>query len=297
MNVLITGASSGFGKETAIALAESGHTIFAAMRCLQGKNESSATQLLELSATLSGQIIPIEMDVSSDKSVEKAVSAVLSQITGSLDVVINNAGVYLGGLNETISLPQVEQMFNINVFGAVRVMRIVLPTFRQQGKGTIINVTSSMSKLVLPLSGLYTASKAALEALSESYAYELAPLGIETLILQPGSFNTGIMNKSPRPDDGEKSSGYSETLNQAERMNQQYVNLVEDSFINNSPRLVAGSIVDLLAIPYGERPLRTLVDPSGLGEQVKVLNSHIEQSQQTFLRSVGCENMIQIQGA
>ncbi|MCG7585574.1 SDR family oxidoreductase [Photobacterium sp. OFAV2-7] len=297
MNVLITGASSGFGKETAIALAESGHTIFAAMRSLQGKNKNSADHLLELSATLTGQIIPIEMDVSSDKSVEKAVSAVLSQITGSLDVVINNAGVYIGGLNETISLPQVEQTFNVNLLGAVRVMRTVLPTFRQQGKGTIINVTSSLSKLVLPLSGLYTASKAALEALSESYAYELAPLGIETLILQPGSFNTGIMNKSQRPDDGEKSSGYCETLNQAERISQQYINLVKDSFINNSPRFVADSIVDLLAIPYGERPFRTLVDPSGLGEQVKVLNSHIEQSQQTFMQSVGCENMMQIKGA
>ncbi|MCW8331394.1 SDR family oxidoreductase [Photobacterium sp. SDRW27] len=297
MNILITGGSSGFGREMAIVLAQSGHNVFAAMRCMSGKNRASAETLLELSANLEGQIIPIDMDVTSDASVDEGVSLVLSQLVGSLDVVINNAGTYIGGLNESIDSSQVAQTFDVNVLGVVRVMRAVLPTLRQQKNGTIINVTSSVSKLVLPLSGVYTASKAALETLTESYAYELAPLGIETLILQPGSFNTGIMNKSPGPDDIERSMGYSQTLNQTDQMVQRYMNLVKNSYFNNTPKLVADSVANLLEQPYGKRPFRTLVDPSELGEQVSGLNSKIEQSQLQFLQSVDCENLMTIERA
>ncbi|MCL1059250.1 SDR family oxidoreductase [Shewanella gelidimarina] len=297
MNILITGTSSGFGREMAIALAQSGHRVYAAMRCLKGKNNTSAAAFMDLSETLEGQIIPLEMDVTSDASVENALVTVANDLSGTLDVVINNAGCYIGGLNETFTSSQVQQMFDTNLLGPLRVMRAVLPTIRQQGKGTIINVTSSLSNFVLPLSGLYTASKTALETVTESYAYELAPLGIETLIVQPGAFNTGIMEKSHAPDESERASGYGATLNQTENMIQQFMALVQDSFFNNSPKMVADSVVALLERPYGSRPFRTLVDPSVLGGQVAMLNDQLEHAQQTFLKSVNIEHMANIQEA
>ncbi|MEH6453588.1 MAG: SDR family oxidoreductase [Psychromonas sp.] len=294
MNILITGTSSGFGREITIALAQSGHRVYAAMRCIKGKNKASAEVFVGLSDSLEGQIIPLEMDVTSDDSVEDAVTTVLDDLSGTLDVVINNAGCYIGGLNETFSSSQVQHMFDINLLGPLRVMRAVLPTIRQQGKGTIINITSSLSKFVLPLSGLYTASKTALETVTESYAYELAPLGIEVLIVQPGSFNTGIMDKSPGPDESERASGYGATLNQTENMIQRYMALVQDSFFNSSAKVVAESVVALLERSYGSRPFRTIVDPSSLGEQVALLNDHIENAQHKFLCSVNIEQMANI---
>ncbi len=291
MNILVTGTSSGFGKEMAIALAQSGHNVYAGMRCIKGRNKSSAEALIKKSFSLTGQIIPLEMDVTNDDSVENAITKILNDLNGTLDVVINNAGIYIGGLNETFSLSQIQQMFDVNLYGPLRVMRAVLPTIRQQGKGTIINVTSSLSKFVLPLSGLYTSSKVALETATESYAYELAPEGIEALIIQPGSFNTGIMEKSFSPDESGRGSGYGATLNQTETMIQQYMALVQDSFFNNSPKLVADSVVNLLQQPYGSRPFRTLIDPSGLGTQVEELNDNIKKSQHNFLKSVGIDQM------
>jgi NAD(P)-dependent dehydrogenase (short-subunit alcohol dehydrogenase family) len=297
MNILITGTSSGFGREMVIALAQSGHRVYAAMRCLKGKNNISAAAFTDLSEKLEGQIIPLEMDVTSDASVENALVTVANDLSGTLDVVINNAGCYIGGLNETFTSSQVQQMFDTNLLGPLRVMRAVLPMIRQQGKGTIINVTSSLSKFVLPLSGLYTASKTALETVTESYAYELAPLGIETLIVQPGAFNTGIMEKSHGPDESERASGYGATLNQTENMIQQFMALVQESFFNNSPKMVADSVVALLERPYGSRPFRTLVDPSALGGQVAMLNEQLEHAQHKFLQSVNIEHMANIQEA
>ncbi|MDB1123412.1 SDR family oxidoreductase [Vibrio algarum] len=294
MNILITGTSSGFGKEMTIALATLGHSVYAGMRGIQDKNQSSADELKALSATLHGQIIPLEIDVTNDESVEEAVSTVLANQAGILDVVINNAGSFVGGLNEAFTVSQGQDMFNVNTFGPLRVMRAVLPTLREQGKGTIINVTSSANKFPMPGSGNYVASKAALESLTESYAYELAPLGIEVLIFQPGAFNTGIMAKGTGPEDVERVNGYGKTLACMEPMMPAFMALIEDTWVNNSPTMISDAIVELLEIPYGKRPLRTMVDPSGLGNQTDSVNKYFEQAQKQFLQSIKIDQMAKV---
>ncbi|UWP89151.1 SDR family NAD(P)-dependent oxidoreductase [Aliiroseovarius crassostreae] len=285
MNILITGASSGFGKEMAVKLAEAGHTVFAGMRALKGRNAVAAA---ELGAT-AGQIVPIELDVSSDASVDTGIAQLMADLDGPLDVVINNAGIYVGGLNETISAARFQNMLNVNVLGPVRVLRAVLPNMRARGSGTVISITSDMSRFALPMSGLYTASKAALEMVAETYALELAPLGLESLIVQPGAFDTGIMQKSPSTEEPERIGGYTPTLAQTQSMAGRYMALAQKSFVEASPAMVADAIVDLLNLPYGHRPLRTVVDPSVLGAQAQAMNAAIASAQEAFLGALGVD--------
>lgn len=285
MNILITGASSGFGKEMAVTLAGAGHTVFAGMRAVKGRNASVAA---ELGAAV-GRITPIELDVSTDAGVDAGIAQVMAELDGPLDVVINNAGTYIGGLNETISAARFQNMLNVNVLGPVRVMRAVLPNMRAQGFGTVINVTSDMSRFALPMSGLYTASKAALEMVAETYALELAPLGLESLIVQPGAFNTGIMQKSPPVEEPERMGGYGPTLAQVQGMAESFMALSQESFVDASPAMVADAVVKLLDLPYGQRPLRTVVDPSAHGARANGLNTAIASEQKAFLRALGAD--------
>lgn len=283
MNILITGASSGFGNEMAAALANAGHTVFAGMRALHGKNSNVALEL----RSGPGKIEPFELDVSTDSSVDAGIAHVLSALEGPLDVVINNAGVYIGGLNETVSSGRVQDLLNVNVVGAVRVMRAVLPNMREQGCGTLISITSGMSRYALPMSGLYAASKSALEVIAETYALELAPLGLESLIVQPGAFNTGIMQRSALVEEPERMVGYSATLGEVKAMSERYMALAKSSFFEASPALVAESVLELLNQPYGQRPMRTVVDPSQLGVLTSAMNEAISTQQSALLEALG----------
>jgi len=285
MNILITGASSGFGKEMAVLLAGAGHTVFAGMRALKGRNATAAAELV----AAAGQIEPIELDVSTDADVDAGVARLMADLDGPLDVVINNAGTYVGGLNETISAVRFQNMLNVNVLGPVRVLRAVLPNMRAQGSGTVISITSDMSRLALPMSGFYTASKAALEMVAETYALELAPLGLESLIVQPGAFDTGIMQKSPASGEPERMGGYGPTLAQAQTMAGRYMTLVQESFVEASPAMVAEAVIELLNLPYGRRPLRTVVDSSALGTRAETLNAAIASEQEAFLGALSAD--------
>lgn len=218
MNIFITGANSGFGREMTIALANAGHRVFAGIRALEGRNASAASELIQTNTSTSGAIEPVEIDVASDMSVDTAISEVLARTDGALDLVINNAGQYLGGLNETLSVAQVENMTNVNFLGPLPILRAVLPHLRARGRGTVITVTSDVSRLVLPGSGLYAATKSALGTAAESYAMELAPLGIESLIVQPGAFDTGIMQKAPASNGAARMTGYGPTLGHLQKM-------------------------------------------------------------------------------
>lgn len=289
MNILITGSSSGFGKEMAIKLAKAGHVVFAGMRNIEGRNATTANSLRAVSSQLDGQIKPVELDVSTDAAVDTGVASVFSALDGPLDVVINNAGLYVGGLNETISVMQVQNMLNVNVLGALRVTRAALPNMRAHGRGTLISITSDVSRFSLPMSGLYTATKAALETIAETYAYELGPIGLESLIIQPGAFNTGIMQKASPISEPERMSGYGPTLEKAQAMADNFMALVQENFADGGPSMVADAVVNLLEQPYGKRPLRTVVDPSPIGEHARQMNTAISSKQSAFLRALDSE--------
>lgn len=177
--ILITGASSGIGRACAEHLRERGYRVFGASRH---------------PAPHAG-IVPVEMDVDDDAAVQRGVAQVLAE-AGRLDVVVNNAGYALAGAVEDTSIEEAQAQFNTNFFGVLRVTRAVLPAMRRQGAGLIVNIGSIGGTLGLPFQGLYSASKAALEELTEALNYEVRPFGIRVALIRPGDHHTnGTANR------------------------------------------------------------------------------------------------------
>ncbi len=172
--VLITGCSTGFGRATAVELKKRGHEVLATAR----RPETLAD--LDVDARLA-------LDVTDDASVAKAVSA-----AGTVDVLVNNAGVGTGGPVELVPMAEVRRVFETNTFGPLRMMQAVLPGMRARGSGTIVNVSSVSGRVAAPLAGVYAASKFALEAMSESLHVEAGHFGIRTIVIEPGFFKTNI---------------------------------------------------------------------------------------------------------
>ena len=172
--VLITGASSGFGRDTAETLAHAGHTVFASMRDVNGKHRDQANKLRQQG------IAVVELDVSDDDSVDAAVKEVLARAK-RIDVLVNNAGIASAGVTEAFTAEQANVIFNTNVVGLLRTSRAALPAMRAQGDGLIINIGSILGRVTFPFFGIYGASKFAVEALTESLRYEVSQLGIEVV--------------------------------------------------------------------------------------------------------------------
>ena len=188
---LITGASTGLGRAAALHLARKGHRVFATMR----SPERSQAQLLEAAKTEGLQLTVSRMDVTDPASVQAAVDAALAE-AGQIDAVVNNAGLGDLGALELATDQQMRAMFETNVFGPIRVARAVLPSMRARGSGTIVNVSSVAGLIVGPGDGLYAGTKHALEAISEALAMEVLQYGIRVAIIEPGFFDTPIIDKA-----------------------------------------------------------------------------------------------------
>jgi len=175
--VLVTGTSSGFGRQIGAALAADGHQVFGTVRTPRpGHTPGFAT---------------IRMDVTSDESVTAAVAEVV-RAAGRIDVVINNAGMGIAGSIEDTSVEEARAQFDTNFFGTHRVCRAALPQLRAQRRGHIINVSSLAGRVPIPFQGFYSASKFAIEAYSEALRMELRPFGIAVSMVEPGDFATGF---------------------------------------------------------------------------------------------------------
>src|SRR5712675_2072752 len=164
--ILVTGSTSGFGRLTVETLARQGYRVFAGMRAVAGKNAPAAEELRALAEREQLALHIIEIDITDDASVEQAIASLVG-ITGRLDVVVNNAGVSYSGPLEAFALEQVQQQFNTNVFGVLRVNRAALPHMRRQGSGLLLQIGSIVGRLALPFQGLYGASKFADKATTE----------------------------------------------------------------------------------------------------------------------------------
>lgn len=283
-NILVTGTNSGFGKLIVHSLARKGHTVFATMRDAAGRNRGVADEYQALAAKEGLKIHVLDMELTSDESVNAAVRKALDQAS-HLDVVVNNAGFGLLGLEETITSAQLIEQFDINVVAPHRVLRAVLPSMRSRGKGFLIHVSSGLGRLVVPFMGAYCASKFALEALAESYSYELSPLGIETTIVQPGPFPTGIINRMPGAADLERVKSYGPMADAP----QQFMAGFEQMFDSPNPPVpqdVADAILELVESPAGSRPLRVVVDKF-MGDAPRALNQAHEQVQNAMLTNMG----------
>ena len=189
--VLITGCSSGIGLEAALAFARRGDTVYASMR-----NPGKAGALQERAAEENLTLEVIELDVVDDASVADAIASI-EKVHGAVDVVVNNAGVGFSGSVETLDIDRARAVVETNFWGAVRVIRAVLPKMRARGAGVIINVTSVAGRVRgTPYQAFYSASKHGLGALSEGLQFEVAPFGIRVACIEPGFFTTEIFSNS-----------------------------------------------------------------------------------------------------
>jgi len=284
-NILITGASSGFGKLIARTLVAAGHTVFATMRDADGRNAEVARELELGAANASGKLHILELDVTDDASVEAAVSSAVAK-AGSLDVVVNNAGVGCGGLAEGFTAAQWQQIFDINVFGVQRVCRAVLPAMRKAGAGLIIQISSVMGRIILPYSAPYTATKYALEGMSETLRYELAPTGVEVSIVEPGGFGTDFASRMMHPEDRAAIESYGELAEKPEKMWSGFMEQLSSADAPD-PQLVADAVTELIDAPAGSRALRVVVDPMMGGEAPRAINQTTDRIQAQILANLG----------
>ena len=186
---VVTGGSSGMGYETSLILARNGFHTYATVRKLEGEGSN---QIIDIAKNENLPLQVIQLDVNNDKSVTDAINRIAKE-KDRLDVVVNNAGYDLMGALEETSMNEIKGQFETNFFGAVRVMKEVIPMMRKQGGGIIVNITSVGGRITFPLNSPYHATKFALEGLSESMQYELEPLGIKIIVIEPGGVGSNFL--------------------------------------------------------------------------------------------------------
>lgn len=282
--VLITGSSTGFGKLTALTLARTGYCVKASMRNTTTSNRAAAQELEATAKKEKLDLSVVELDVLDSRSVDKAVDHIISQ-KGKIDVLMNNAGAFYLGLTEAFTEKQMINQFNTNVFSMMRLNRAVLPHMRQKKSGLIISLSSVIGRMVVPFAGLYCATKFAVEALAESLRYELAPLGIDSVILEPSAYPTPIGSKTSTPEDQKVVAGYGATNSLQNKIPDAF-NKIYTSAHPPEPQDIADAVLRLIKMPAGERPLRTVV---GNDFGCKKINAASESVQKNVLRMFGLE--------
>jgi NAD(P)-dependent dehydrogenase (short-subunit alcohol dehydrogenase family) len=230
--ILITGASSGLGKVCAGYLSQRGHRVFGTSR-----HPPSQKQV--------GSLNMVQMDVNSSDSISRAIDYILEK-EGRLDVVLNNAGFGMMGSVEDTSIDEAKSLFETNFWGVVRVCRAVLPVMRDQEYGYIVNISSIGGQIGLPFRGLYSASKFAIEGMTEALRMEVRPFGIHVVLVEPGNLRTKFVGRH-KTSESQRNQVYAEKLNNVLRIIERdethgpspdmIAQLVERIIRNPSPRL------------------------------------------------------------
>lgn len=187
---VVTGANSGIGRAIAVHLASEGHAVYGTVRSLD-----KATKLKAMAAEAEAEVKLVELDVADDASVQAGLAQVFDD-AGRVDVLVNNAGVGGNGVVEEVPIQTYAEVMNVNLYGALRCLKAVLPAMRQQHSGTIVNVTSVAGRLAALAQAPYVASKWALEGVSEELAQEVARFGIRVAIIEPGVTKSAIFAKN-----------------------------------------------------------------------------------------------------
>ena len=209
--VLITGASTGIGRETAKYFQEKGWNVSATMRSPENEKE-----LIKLP-----NVICPKLDVTDEKSIALAIENTVDKF-GNIDVVVNNAGYSLTGIFEAATIEQIQHQYDVNVFGVMNVVRSILPHFRKNKSGTIINVSSMVGKITVPLYSLYDSSKWAVSGFSEALQYELRTLNIKVKIIEPGAVVTDFYNRSMDHTKNEKLTEYNKYISKIYAANDKF---------------------------------------------------------------------------
>jgi NAD(P)-dependent dehydrogenase (short-subunit alcohol dehydrogenase family) len=284
--ILITGASSGFGQLTTRALLARGHTVVASMRDIAGRNKPAADALTAAGAHI------VDIDVTDDRSVTAGVHEAI-ELAGGMDVLINNAGIGVLGLQEAFTPEDWQRLFDINVFGVQRMNRAILPHFREQHSGLLLHVSSVLGRMTIPFYGPYNASKWALEALAENYRTELSAFGVDACLVEPGGFPTTFIDRLMKPGDTSRESGYGDMAQAPAAALTNFEQALEANK-QQDPQLVADAIVRLVETPAGQRPFRTVVDKLGMGDPIEGYNDHLAKVTDGVYNAFGMADMLQL---
>jgi NAD(P)-dependent dehydrogenase (short-subunit alcohol dehydrogenase family) len=290
--ILITGASSGFGALAAHRLADAGHTVYAGMRDVSGRNVAPAAEAAEYSHTRGVELRALELDVTSQLSVDAAVVKVIDE-QGHLDVIVHNAGHMVLGPAEAFTPEQYASVYDVNVLGAQRVSRSVLPHLRARGSGLVVWVGSSSTRGGCPpFLAPYFAAKAALDAVAVSYAGELIRFGIDTSIIVPGAFTSGTNHfaNAGTPADTERVAAYDAEYGPLmEAVNPRLSALLPEGADVGE---VADAIVTVVDMPAGQRPFRVHIDPSRDG--CEVVAAVADRIRVEFYHRIGLEGLLTV---
>ena len=267
--ILVTGASSGFGRLTAEALAKAGHTVYASMRDIAGRNARQVEDIARFSKENGMDLRTIELDVQSQELADAAVARIIAD-DGRIDVVMHNAGHMAFGPAEAFTPEQFAHLYDVNVLSAQRVNRSVLPHLRRQKQGLLVWVSSSSSAGgTPPYLAPYFAAKAGMDAMAVQYARELSRWGIETSIIVPGAFTSGTNHfaHSGQPEDAARAAEYEAGpyAGFGEQVQKAFAEIVPP---DADASAVAEAIVDVVDAPFGKRPFRVHIDPTEDGADV-----------------------------
>jgi NAD(P)-dependent dehydrogenase (short-subunit alcohol dehydrogenase family) len=228
---LVTGSSRGIGFVTSITLARNDFLTYASMRNLDKEKE--------IRLVVDKENIPLktlQLDVTDSTSVNNAIKSIMDE-TGRIDVLVNNAGYGLVGAFEELSIEEIKQQFETNFFGVIRVTQAVLPIMREQKSGIIVNISSGAGRFGYPNGSAYVSTKFALEGLSESMAYEIEPLGVRVVLVEPGFVRTNFSNVVAKRSQSPSSQYSKMTEKMAESFDQMKLN-------SSPPELVANVVLE-----------------------------------------------------
>ncbi|MGH2946876.1 MAG: SDR family NAD(P)-dependent oxidoreductase [Solirubrobacteraceae bacterium] len=233
----------------------------------------------------------VDIDVRSDRSVGSGVQQVLRR-AGRVDVLVNNAGIFYPALLETQTIADIQEVFETNVFGHLRMNRAVLPTMREQGEGLVVQITSRVGRIAFPFQGAYNGTKWAMEAMTEVSRYELSQSGVDVVIVEPGAYPTDLIDNARiyyrdylrglTREDARRRDAYGELASRLER------ELEEPT--EPDAQEVADVVARLVQTPAGERPLRALVH-----EQVEQLLGDLNTAHQRIQDAIVDEDLISVQ--
>jgi NAD(P)-dependent dehydrogenase (short-subunit alcohol dehydrogenase family) len=288
--ILVTGASSGIGKLSARTLALAGHTVYASMRDLTGRNASAVQELQEFAAAHAIDLRALELDVQSQDSADQAIERIYQE-HGHLDVVMHNAGHLVVGPAEAFTPEEMIRAFDVNLFGSQRVNRAALPRMRTRQAGLLLWIGSTTTRGGHPpFMGPYAAAKAAMDSFAVDYAYEVARFGIETAIVVPGAFTKGTAHfpNAGKPADAGRVEAYDQRYQGIlDAVGARLSELISD---DADPQAVADEVTRVVGLPRGQRPFRSVVD--FLGDGFAEVSAVADQVRIDFAHRMGIEDLL-----
>ena len=287
--ILVTGASTGIGHLTSRALAAAGHTVYASMRDVHGRNAPRARELRDWSFAHGYDLRAVELDVLSQASADAAVQAIVGE-QDRLDVVVHNAGHLVVGPTEAFTPEEIVQVLDTNVLGTQRVNKAVLPVLRNQQSGLLLWVSSTTTRGGFPpFLGPYAAAKAAMDSLAITLSYEVARFGIETSIVVPGAFTNGTAHfpNAGKPVDTVTAAAYARYDGLMDQVGARLSALMPD---DADPAAVADEIARIVHLPAGTRPFRSVVD--FIDDGAAAVTEVAERVREDFAKRIGIADLL-----